>query len=45
MALCFSRVEIQGGLIGVGLINVEDRPGILTLDKGNSNDDQDHFLA
>ncbi|XP_075885781.1 protein strawberry notch homolog 1 isoform X2 [Nelusetta ayraudi] len=29
--------EIQGGLIGVGLINVEDRPGILTLDKDYNN--------
>ncbi|TKS84986.1 Protein strawberry notch -like protein 1 [Collichthys lucidus] len=30
----FSRVEIQSGLIGVGLINVEDRSGTLSLDKG-----------
>lgn len=31
----FSRVEIQSGLIGVGLINVEDRSGTLSLDKGH----------
>ncbi|CAN9504579.1 unnamed protein product [Ophioblennius macclurei] len=29
--------EIQGGLIGVGLINVEDRSGALTLDKDYNN--------
>ncbi|XP_069557110.1 protein strawberry notch homolog 1 isoform X2 [Brachyistius frenatus] len=29
--------EIQGGLIGVGLINVEDRSGTLTLDKDYNN--------
>lgn len=29
-----SSAEIQSGLIGVGLINVEDMSGILTLDKG-----------
>ncbi len=26
--------EIRNGLIGVGLINVEDRSGVLSLDKG-----------
>ena len=31
---CFSPSEIQSGLIGVGLINVEDRSGTLSLDKG-----------
>lgn len=30
----FSPAEIQSGLIGVGLINVEDTSGIVTLDKG-----------
>lgn len=45
MALCFCCVEIQGGLIGVGLINVEDRPGILTLDKGSFSDDEEHLRA
>uniref|UniRef100_A0A8C4GYU0 Protein strawberry notch homolog 1 n=1 Tax=Dicentrarchus labrax TaxID=13489 RepID=A0A8C4GYU0_DICLA len=29
--------EIQGGLIGVGLINVEDRSGTLSLDKDYNN--------
>ncbi|XP_038142896.1 protein strawberry notch homolog 1 isoform X2 [Cyprinodon tularosa] len=29
--------EIQNGLIGVGLINVEDRSGVLTLDKDYNN--------
>uniref|UniRef100_A0A3Q3WQI6 Protein strawberry notch homolog 1 n=1 Tax=Mola mola TaxID=94237 RepID=A0A3Q3WQI6_MOLML len=29
--------EIQSGLIGVGLINVEDRSGILSLDKDYNN--------
>ncbi|XP_028273352.1 protein strawberry notch homolog 1 isoform X1 [Parambassis ranga] len=29
--------EIQGGLIGVGLINVEDRSGALSLDKDYNN--------
>ncbi|XP_008296810.1 protein strawberry notch homolog 1 isoform X1 [Stegastes partitus] len=29
--------EIQSGLIGVGLINVEDRPGSLSLDKDYNN--------
>ncbi|KAM9801252.1 protein strawberry notch homolog 1 [Neosynchiropus ocellatus] len=29
--------EIQGGLVGVGLINVEDRSGALTLDKDYNN--------
>uniref|UniRef100_A0A3Q2P2F5 Protein strawberry notch homolog 1 n=1 Tax=Fundulus heteroclitus TaxID=8078 RepID=A0A3Q2P2F5_FUNHE len=29
--------EIQSGLIGVGLINVEDRSGVLTLDKDYNN--------
>uniref|UniRef100_A0A1A8GCW5 Protein strawberry notch homolog 1 n=1 Tax=Nothobranchius korthausae TaxID=1143690 RepID=A0A1A8GCW5_9TELE len=29
--------EIQGGLIGVGLINVEDRCGVLSLDKDYNN--------
>ncbi|XP_048115887.1 protein strawberry notch homolog 1 isoform X1 [Alosa alosa] len=29
--------EIRNGLIGVGLINVEDRSGILTLDKDYNN--------
>uniref|UniRef100_A0A8C4GYZ6 Protein strawberry notch homolog 1 n=1 Tax=Dicentrarchus labrax TaxID=13489 RepID=A0A8C4GYZ6_DICLA len=33
----FSSVEIQGGLIGVGLINVEDRSGTLSLDKDYNN--------
>lgn len=28
--------EIRNGLIGVGLINVEDRCGVLSLDKGNA---------
>lgn len=28
--------DVRQGLIGVGLINVEDRSGILTLDKGKS---------
>lgn len=28
--------EIRNGLIGVGLINVEDRSGVLSLDKGKS---------
>lgn len=27
-------IDVRLGLIGVGLINVEDRSGILTLDKG-----------
>lgn len=27
--------EIQIGLVGVGLINVEDRSGTLSLDKGD----------
>lgn len=44
VALNLCCVEIQSGLIGVGLINVEDRPGILTLDKGNLKDDKEHFL-
>lgn len=30
----FSFLDVRQGLIGVGLINVEDRSGILTLDKG-----------
>lgn len=30
-----SSAEIQGGLIGVGLINMEDRSGVLSLDKGS----------
>ncbi|KAG7480982.1 hypothetical protein MATL_G00061980 [Megalops atlanticus] len=29
--------EVRHGLIGVGLINVEDRSGILTLDKDHNN--------
>ncbi|XP_020511435.1 protein strawberry notch homolog 1 isoform X2 [Labrus bergylta] len=29
--------EIQGGLIGVGLINIEDRSGTLSLDKDYNN--------
>ncbi|XP_041666494.1 protein strawberry notch homolog 1 isoform X3 [Cheilinus undulatus] len=29
--------EIQGGLIGVGLINIEDRSGALSLDKDYNN--------
>lgn len=33
--LFFFSVEIRSGLIGVGLINVEDRSGILSLDKGD----------
>uniref|UniRef100_A0A7N6A3S1 Protein strawberry notch homolog 1 n=1 Tax=Anabas testudineus TaxID=64144 RepID=A0A7N6A3S1_ANATE len=33
----FSFVEIQSGLIGVGLINVEDRSGTLSLDKDYNN--------
>ena len=32
---CFI-LDVRQGLIGVGLINVEDRSGILTLDKGNN---------
>ncbi|CAG05292.1 unnamed protein product, partial [Tetraodon nigroviridis] len=32
-----SSAEIQSGLIGVGLINVEDMSGILTLDKDYNN--------
>lgn len=31
---CFFFLDVRQGLIGVGLINVEDRSGILTLDKG-----------
>lgn len=31
----FFLTDVRQGLIGVGLINVEDRSGILTLDKGN----------
>lgn len=35
--LCiFLSSEIQSGLIGVGLINVEDRSGGLSLDKGEN---------
>lgn len=30
----FFFLDVRQGLIGVGLINVEDRSGILTLDKG-----------
>lgn len=30
----FFLLDVRQGLIGVGLINVEDRSGILTLDKG-----------
>lgn len=41
---CCCCAEIQSGLIGVGLISMEDRPGILTLDKGNLNYDLEHFL-
>uniref|UniRef100_A0A673CEL9 Protein strawberry notch homolog 1 n=1 Tax=Sphaeramia orbicularis TaxID=375764 RepID=A0A673CEL9_9TELE len=33
----FSSAEIQSGLIGVGLINVEDRSGALSLDKDYNN--------
>ena len=29
-------VEIQCGLIGVGLITLEERSGVMTLDKGKS---------
>uniref|UniRef100_A0A8C4GYE9 Protein strawberry notch homolog 1 n=1 Tax=Dicentrarchus labrax TaxID=13489 RepID=A0A8C4GYE9_DICLA len=42
--------EIQGGLIGVGLINVEDRSGTLSLDKGDfklfnfSQDAKQHWI-
>uniref|UniRef100_A0A8U7P731 Protein strawberry notch homolog 1 n=1 Tax=Corvus moneduloides TaxID=1196302 RepID=A0A8U7P731_CORMO len=33
----FSFLDVRQGLIGVGLINVEDRSGILTLDKDYNN--------
>lgn len=32
--LVWMFAEIRNGLIGVGLINVEDRSGVLSLDKG-----------
>lgn len=32
---CFPPTEIQDGLIGVGLINVEDISGAMSLDKGD----------
>lgn len=34
MTTSFFFLDVRQGLIGVGLINVEDRSGILTLDKG-----------
>lgn len=40
MPLCLNLLcaaEIQSGLIGVGLISVEDRSGALSLDKGGND--------
>lgn len=35
----YSLAEILHGLIGVGLIHVDDRSGILSLDKGETGSD------